>query len=300
MEPKPYERIVADIRRQIVAGELRAGDRVPATRQIAKDWGVAIVTASKALATLRQEGLVQAVPRVGTVVSQPKRRVRAAESTHEIQRDNLVRVAIEIADAEGRRALSMRRVATELGVPTMSIYRHVRNREELELLMADAAFAQASLPATPPVGWRAQLELLMRTQWAMCRRHPWLAHVISVTRPRPAPHLATHVEWVMRAIDGHGLDPNTMITTHIMLFSCVRAIAINLEPEAEAEQDTGMTSLQWMDVQEDNAMGVILRPQYPVFARVTEEADFDLNLDELFEFTMARTLDGLAPLLTPG
>jgi hypothetical protein len=88
-----------------------------------------------------------------------------------------------------------------------------------------------------------------------------------------------------------------MITTHIMLFSCVRAIAINLEPEAEAERDTGMTNLQWMDVYEDNALGVILRPRYPVFARVTEEADFDLDLTELFEFTMRHVLDGLVPLL---
>ncbi|HEX8628679.1 MAG TPA: winged helix-turn-helix domain-containing protein, partial [Catenuloplanes sp.] len=70
MDP-PYARIVADIRARIVAGELRPGDRAPSTRQITRQWGVAMATASKALAALRQEGLVHPARGVGTVVSAP-------------------------------------------------------------------------------------------------------------------------------------------------------------------------------------------------------------------------------------
>ncbi|GGK72172.1 GntR family transcriptional regulator [Sphaerisporangium melleum] len=65
----PYLRIVADIRRRITEGGLAPGDRVPSTRQIAGRYGVALATATKAMATLRQQGLVQALPRVGTVVA---------------------------------------------------------------------------------------------------------------------------------------------------------------------------------------------------------------------------------------
>lgn len=68
----PYQRIVADLRRRITDGELRPGDRVPSTRQLAIRWGVALATATKALTTLRQEGLVRAEARVGTVVAQPE------------------------------------------------------------------------------------------------------------------------------------------------------------------------------------------------------------------------------------
>ncbi|MBR8744456.1 GntR family transcriptional regulator, partial [Nocardiopsis sp. MG754419] len=64
----PYARIVADIRTRIDAGELRPGDRVPSTRDITREWGVAMATATKALAALRREGLVEAVRGVGTVV----------------------------------------------------------------------------------------------------------------------------------------------------------------------------------------------------------------------------------------
>lgn len=67
----PYLRIITEIRRRIATGELRAGDRVPSTRQVAQEWGVAIATATKALTTLRQQGFVETVPRVGTVVTTP-------------------------------------------------------------------------------------------------------------------------------------------------------------------------------------------------------------------------------------
>ena len=58
----PYLQIVEDIRRRISQGLLSPGDRVPSTREITREWGVAMATATKTLATLRQEGAVQAVP----------------------------------------------------------------------------------------------------------------------------------------------------------------------------------------------------------------------------------------------
>ncbi|MBC3992979.1 winged helix-turn-helix transcriptional regulator, partial [Streptomyces sp. AC563] len=67
----PYLRIVGELRRRIAEGELTPGDRVPSTRQIAREWGVALATATKALTTLRLEGLVVTRPRAGTVVATP-------------------------------------------------------------------------------------------------------------------------------------------------------------------------------------------------------------------------------------
>lgn len=68
-------RVVSDLRRRIAAGELAPGERVPSTRAITREWGVAIATASRALAALRAEGLVRVVPGVGTVVAEPAGRV---------------------------------------------------------------------------------------------------------------------------------------------------------------------------------------------------------------------------------
>ena len=64
----PYLQVVRNIRDGIVSGRLAAGDTVPSARQIAADWSIALATATKALSTLRAEGLVRGVPGVGTVV----------------------------------------------------------------------------------------------------------------------------------------------------------------------------------------------------------------------------------------
>jgi len=212
----PYLRIVADIRRRIADGELAPGAPVPSTRRISREWGVALATATKALTTLRMEGLVETRPRVGTVVagrpapgSPGPRTPRTTRATvpssspdHELSRERIVRTAIEIADAEGLSALSMRGVAARLGVAAMSPYRYVDGKDDLVLLMADAAFGEADYPATPPDDWRARLELGARTLWRLYRRHPWLAQLGPLTRPLMLPNLMVHAEWMLGALDG--------------------------------------------------------------------------------------------------
>jgi AcrR family transcriptional regulator/DNA-binding transcriptional regulator YhcF (GntR family) len=300
----PYLRIVGELRRRITAGELRPGDRVPSTRQIAQQWGVAIATATKALATLGHEGLVRAVPRVGTVVNasqpgpgssqHPPRRRPAPAPEQELTRARIVHAAVGVADAEGLAAVSMRRVAAELGVATMSLYRHVPSKDQLVGLMVDAAFGEAELPEPPPPGWRAQLELIARTQWAVSRRHPWIARVISLTRPTPAPNAMAHTEWALRAVDGLGLDSATMLHVAITIAGYVQATAVNLESEVEAEQDTGITSDEWLQSQEEAVATVFASGRFPTLAAVVAQPDLDLDLDTLFEFGLRLLLDGLA------
>jgi DNA-binding GntR family transcriptional regulator len=65
LEAKPYEQIAEHLRRQIDSGELRPGDRLPSIREIASTWQVAKATADRAVAALRTEGLVRALPGSG-------------------------------------------------------------------------------------------------------------------------------------------------------------------------------------------------------------------------------------------
>jgi DNA-binding transcriptional regulator YhcF (GntR family) len=283
-----YEQIVADIRRRIEAGELRAGDRVPSARQITREWGVAIATATKALAALRQQDLVRAVPGVGTVVQEPRR------VTRELSRGPIVRAAIAIADAEGLGGVSMRRLATDLGVATMALYRHVRGKEDLVVLMADATFARMPPPATPPPGWRAQLEAIARLHWAGYARHPWLPTVISMTRPQVMPHGMAHTEWTLRALGDLGLPPNERMHAGLTLIGYVRGMAMSLESEARARQDTGLTDQEWMGTQDAAFAAVFAAGSYPVLVGLTAAGDVDLDLDSLFEFGLRTLLDGFA------
>lgn len=300
----PYARIVAEIRRRIADGELRAGDRVPSTRQIMQEWGVAMATASKALAALRQERLVHTRPGIGTVVAAAgpagdagTTRRRAREAEQELTVERIVRAAVAIADAEGLPALSLRRVATELDVATMTLYRHVAGKDELVLLMAEAVFADDPLPEPPPPGWRARLELIARLQWAIHRRHPWLVQVMSLTRPKPAPNAMAHTEWALRAVAGLGLDPVTMLYVHIATFGYVRGMAVNFELEAQAEEETGITDKQWMQAQGSALTTVLSSGAFPLLASVVTRRELNIDLDTMFEFGLSCLLDGIGVLI---
>jgi AcrR family transcriptional regulator len=306
VNPAPYLRIAEDIRTRITTGRLKAGDRVPSARQITAEWGVAIATATRALAALQQQGLVRPVPGVGTVVTAREptppppaaaRRVGGATAANaragELSRDRIVRAAIDLVDAEGISALSMRAVAARLDAATMSLYRYVPSKDELIFLMIDEAIGEERFPAEPPDGWRAMLELEARLQWAGFRRHPWLGPVMSVTRPQLAPNALIHMEWSLRALDGLGLDPTATMHVHVTLFCYVRGLATSLESETEAEFDSGMSSDEWMQTQSQTLRTLGGSGLFATFMNLVEGSDIELDLDSLFEFGLARLLDGL-------
>ncbi|MGP3753955.1 TetR/AcrR family transcriptional regulator C-terminal domain-containing protein [Streptomyces sp. IBSNAI001] len=310
----PYLRIAAEIRRRVEEGELAPGERVPSTRGIAREWGVALATATKALTHLRLEGTVETKPRVGTVVAAapgtPSRGRRtppaatpgAPPGEQELTLDRIVRTAIDIADAEGLQALSMRGVAARLGVAAMSPYRYVTGKDDLILLMADTAFGEQTYPAAPPDGWRARLELGARTLWSLHRLHPWLAQLSSLTRPLLLPNLLVHGEWSLSALDGHGLDTTELFDIHVLLFSHVQGLAVHLEREAQAEAATGQSDEQWMDSRAHTLQDLVDSGRFPTFTKVVGSFHdgYDLRLDALFELGLEALLDGLAPVIESG
>ncbi|MFD9204855.1 TetR/AcrR family transcriptional regulator C-terminal domain-containing protein [Streptomyces sioyaensis] len=303
--PPPYRRITDEIRRRIDTGELAPGDRVPSTRRITQEWGVAMATATKVLTTLRQEGLVRAVPGVGTVVAEPPspratgaaapRERRPRETDRGLSRESVVRAGVRVADAEGLRALSMRRVAAEFGVSSMALYRHVAGKDELVLLMAEAAFADIELPEPAPDGWRARMEAGARLQWELYRRHPWLAQYLSITRPQPMPRAMALIEWTMARVTG--IDPVTLIHMAITLLNHVLATAAGFEDDLEAEQETGLDQNQWMAAVEPVFEGILTSGSYPMYAGISGADEDVVNLESIFEFGLARLLDGMATLI---
>jgi DNA-binding transcriptional regulator YhcF (GntR family) len=294
MTQPPYARIAGELRRRIQAGELAPGDRVPSTRAITQRWGVAMATATKALAALRQDGLVRAVPGVGTVVAETAPQVRSARHPAEdaAARSRIVRAAVALADAEGTAGLTMRRVAAELGIPTMSLYRHVANKEQLITLMVDAAFAEEPLPTHSSDGWRARLELCAAIQWRLYRAHPWLAAALNLSRPLLAPHGMRHIEWTLAALDGLGLDADTRMHAAVTLFGFVRGQAIDTEPETHATRASGITGEQWMAAQHGRMTALLAHGRLPHFAAAADAAD--LSSESLYEFGLTALLDGFA------
>ena len=305
----PSARIAAELRARIESGELAPGERVPSAREITRRWGVAIATASRVLAALRDEGLVRAVPGVGTVVVAPREARRSGVAARRagsrrpvpaggaqaapLGVGRIVAAAVMIADAEGLDGLSMRRVATELGAGPMSLYRHVTDKDDLLLRMVDAALREARLPADPPPGWRPRLEVAARSLWAAFRRHPWLAPALSLTRPQAVAGGLAYTEWVLAALTDAGLTTTAAFDVHLTLFTFVRGVAVNLETEAAEAAASGLTSEEWVATHEHRLRAITLGGGFPHFERLVAQ-DYDLDLDRLFERGLRYLLNGLA------
>ena len=316
MTEPPSVRIAGELRAQIQRGELAPGARVPSAREITRRWGVAIATATRVLAALRDDGLVRPVPGVGTIVvtraeagtpsavPAPARRAgndvagaRAARRPatpavggRSLGVGRIVAAAVMIADAEGLDGLSMRRVATELGAGPMSLYRHVRDKDDLLLRMMDAVLREARLPASAPPGWRPRLEVAARSLWAAFRRHPWLAPALSLTRPQAVAGGLAYTEWVLAALAEAGLATAVAFDVHLTLFTFVRGVAVNLETEAAGG---GLTSEEWVAAHQHELREITREGGYPHFTRLVAQ-DYDLKLDGLFERGLRYLLDGLA------
>jgi len=315
----PSVRIAGELRAQIQRGELAPGARVPSAREITRRWGVAIATATRVLAALRDDGLVRPVPGVGTIVVTPaeagtpsavpaparragndvagaraaRRPATPAVGGRSLGVGRIVAAAVMIADAEGLDGLSMRRVATELGAAPMSLYRHVTDKDDLLLRMMDAALREARLPAVAPPGWRPRLEVAARSLWAAFRRHPWLAPALSLTRPQAVAGGLAYTEWVLAALAEAGLDTAVAFDVHLTLFTFVRGVAVNLESEAAEVAASGLTSEEWVATHEHRLRAITLGGGFPHFERLVAQ-DYDLDLDRLFERGLRYLLNGLA------
>src|SRR5688572_3532880 len=133
----------------------------------------------------------------------------------------VVSAALRLADAEGLAAVSMRRVAGELGVPAMTLYSHVPGKGELVDLMLDTALGELYPDdQAPTVGnWRARVEAVARTNRQFFLRHSW---ALSIGRPPPGPNRMRKYEIELRAVDGMGLSEVQMDLLVTLLDGFVR------------------------------------------------------------------------------
>ncbi|HEX7666062.1 MAG TPA: TetR/AcrR family transcriptional regulator C-terminal domain-containing protein, partial [Polyangiaceae bacterium] len=273
--------------------------RLPSTRDLAHTYDVALATAAHALKTLADEGLVRPLPRVGNVVLGARPIASPKIDNGELTRERIVAAAIRLADDEGIATFSIRGVAASLGAPPMSLYRHVRGKDELVALMTDAAMGEMSFPSPVPEGWRARLDVAARLEWEGFKRHPWLARVLSITRPQPLPNGLRLADWIFASLDGHGLDVGTTMYVHVMLHSFIQGLAVNVDAENEAASQTGLSDQEWMQRNEDEFLAIARSGRFPFFANALFALPdgFDMNLDTLFELGLDAMLDGIATLI---
>ena len=124
-------------------------------------------------------------------------------------RERIAEAALTIADAEGYPAVTMRRVASELGAGTMTLYHYVGNKDELIALMDDAIMAELIVPADELADdWRESFAQIARRSYGTFLRHPWIfEHIADEDAPNPGgPNGLRHFEQSLRAAARTGLD----------------------------------------------------------------------------------------------
>jgi AcrR family transcriptional regulator len=220
-------------------------------------------------------------------------------------RAEIAEAGIAVADAEGMDAVSMRRVARELGLGTMSLYHYVRGKDELIDLMSDAILGRQLVDdAELHKGWRPALRAIAVATRRNFERHPWILGAMQ-PRPRavPGPNSLRHFDQSVAAVADLDVDLKTrmeivtLIDDYVFGFS-LRADIAGMEERVE-QAEPG-----WMQAVFDYMAVELETGAYPNVQRIVDEnraaggKDEDLPamaLDEgRFERGLERLLDGIA------
>lgn len=214
--------------------------------------------------------------------------------------DAVVAAAIEIADADGIGALTMRAVATKLGLTPMATYTYVPGKAELVDLMLDAVYMEMPRADLTGLPWRDRVTTIAAENRAMLVRHPWVAY-LPTTRPPLGPGVAAKYEHELRAFDGLGLDDlelDAAVTYVLGFVTSVARIAIDTE---RAATESAMSDRQWWERAAPLLAQFFDAERYPLAARVGTVAgqahDSAYSADHAYEFGLVRVLDGLARLI---
>lgn len=217
-----------------------------------------------------------------------------AESRRGLSLDRIVRAAVELADAEGLAAVSMRRLAERLGFTTMALYRHVPGKAELLALMRDEVHGEhaADVGAGHPGGWRGALAAWARDGLELHRRHPWLVESDDA-RHVPGPHIVARFDRALGIVSGTGLPPAQVVASVNLVGGFVDSAARQSAAAARNERRTGVGDEEWWG-DRDSLFAHLDR--YPALSRLYREGAYDAPPDP-FEFGLQRVLDGVEALV---
>ncbi|MBE8518643.1 TetR/AcrR family transcriptional regulator [Amycolatopsis sp. H6(2020)] len=204
--------------------------------------------------------------------------------------EQIVRTAIAIADAEGLAAVSMRRVATDLGSGTASLYRYVASRDELLDLMIDEVKGAEHTELTGD--WRADLTSVAHQVRATLLRHPWLGGAVP-GRPALGTNSLRRHEAALAAAAPLSDDITFAAAAVDVVLAYVFGTVTQELAELQAQHRSGMTKEQWQASVGPYIRDVIASGKYPQFTRRVVEGE-EWSAEETFEFGLGCVLDGVA------
>ncbi|WP_405062634.1 TetR/AcrR family transcriptional regulator [Kribbella sp. NBC_01505] len=203
----------------------------------------------------------------------------------------IVHAAIGLADRSGLAAVSLARVAAELGCATTSLYRYVRAKEDLVLLMRDTAAAPPpDLHRPDPDRWEQSLRRLAEQIFARYRAHPWMLDT-PPTGPPTTPNELMWGEHMLRAMSRTTLSAPDRLRAITLITGYVREQArLAADPVIAGEAESGYVQL---------LSGVLTPDRYPMFCQLFADETITSSIaytDQDFQFGLDRIMTGLTDL----
>ena len=196
----------------------------------------------------------------------------------QLSRERIAAAALAIADVEGFEAISMRRVAQELNVGTMSLYYYVKTKKDLIAVMDDALMSLALLPSMPRNWKRAIAEIATRTH-SMLLRHPWA--LVSMQSAPPGLNAMRHMEQCLEALEKTSMTAKQKLTLLAMVDDFVFGHALR---EAASEKVVDM----------EFAAAQLATGNFPRIAEVFDGSRIDIGKDR-FQVGLRLLLEEYGP-----
>jgi AcrR family transcriptional regulator len=228
-------------------------------------------------------------------------RAPAGVRATKLDREAIADAALRLVDAEGLDALSMRRLAADLGVGTMTLYSYVRTKDELLALVVDAVMAEVVVPGPLPEGWRDALAAIARRSHAAFQRHPWMFGLHDDDLPL-GPHSIRHFDQTLQAVAGLPLprqerfEVAALVDEYVVGFAHRAAEDGPHGPSDEMPPDVGDYLAALVATGAYPAIGV-LAAELGLAGAWAEVARAYRPSDDRFERGLQRVLDGVAASL---
>jgi AcrR family transcriptional regulator len=207
-----------------------------------------------------------------------------------VNRAQVLQAAMALADAGGVEALSMRKLAKELGIEAMSLYNHVKNKDDLIDGMLDLVFDEIEHPA-PGVEWRTALHRRAVTTREALRRHPW-ANGLMEGRARPGPSSARLHEAVLRCLREAGFSIEDTARAYSIQDSFIYGFALQERslPAFESAEVGAQVAERVLRLVDPEALPYT----YEMVAKHVAAGGYNLTAE--YEFGLELILDGLERL----
>ncbi|MFB7142354.1 TetR/AcrR family transcriptional regulator [Gottfriedia sp. NPDC056225] len=227
------------------------------------------------------------------VASKPQRGPK-----RELSIEQIVGAAIEIADRDGIEAVSMNRVATSLGYTTMSLYRYIPSKDDLLLLMQEAASKDANFTSNSDMDWRSKMREYFRTNMEVFQKHHWFAD-IPISGVPITPNQLKFVDYALYTMRDLPLNDYEKMSFVLLLSGysrwCGTIVSDMLKSIKSGKSENAFNGVEFGD-----ALKKLVTPEqfpdlYPVIMSNVYIEDHPENnpIGNDFEFGLERILDGI-------